>query len=183
MARRIISLAVVFMVGPMASLVGAPAQGANLAPTSAFLQAGIGDQETTAYLAGLTWELPWHHDFGIGRIAVFTEAAIGRWHTDQRRGSTAWPTQLSATPTLRLHPSLAPRWFIEAGVGVNYIVPLFNTGHKRFSTEFNFGDHFAIGRDFGRSELSARIEHFSNAGISHPNPGENFGQLRYAFRF
>lgn len=28
-----------------------------------------------------------------------------------------------------------------------------------------------------------RLQHFSNASIRHPNPGENFVQLRYARRF
>jgi lipid A 3-O-deacylase len=156
---------------------------AGLAPTSAFVQAGIGDQRTTAYTAGLSWDLPWHYEFKFGRLGAYAEAAVGRWRTDGHREATAWPTQISATPTLRLYPARAPQWFAEAGVGANYIVPIFNSGEKRFSTEFNFGDHVAIGRDFGHSEVSIRMEHFSNAGIEHPNPGENFGQLRYAYRF
>lgn len=154
----------------------------GLAPASVFVQAGIGDQKTTAYTAGFTWDLPWHYDFDIGWVGAYAEAAIGRWHTDGDPGTTAWPTQLSATPTVRFSPSSAPNWFAEAGVGANYIVPLFRSGHKRFSTEFNFGDHVAVGRNFGNSEVSLRMEHFSNAGISHPNPGENFGQVRYAYR-
>jgi lipid A 3-O-deacylase len=43
---------------------------------------------------------------------------------------------------------------------------------------------------FGRSldaqqhhELSLRLQHFSNADIKRPNPGENFVQLRYAVAF
>ena len=28
--------------------------------------------------------------------------------------------------------------------------------------------------------LAVRLQHFSNAGISHPNPGEKFLQLRYS---
>lgn len=62
-------------------------------------------------------------------------------------------------------------------------MPLFSTGQKRFSSKFNFDDHVAIGRDFGHVEVSLRGEHFSNAGISRPNPGEDFGQLRIAYRF
>jgi hypothetical protein len=109
--------------------------------------------------------------------------AVGRWRTSGRAISTAWPTQISATPTMRLHPSSGWQCFVEVGVGANYIVPLFRSGHKRFSTEFNFGDHVALGRTFGKSEVSLRLEHFSNAGIAHPNPGENFLQVRYAWRF
>jgi len=152
-----------------------------LAPASAFVQAGYGDQRANAFVTGLTWYLPWRFDFQIGTLAVYAEGAIGRWHAEGRHGgATTWPTQLGATPVLRLFPSFSRQWFVEIGVGANYIVPLFNTGEKRFSTEFNFGDLFAIGRRMGASEISIRIEHFSNAGIDHPNPGENFLQMRYA---
>jgi hypothetical protein len=66
------------------------------------------------------------------------------------------------------------------------IAPAYHTDGKRFSTAFNFGDHVGIGREFGsehRQELALRVEHFSNAGIDHPNPGENFVQVRWVVRF
>jgi len=31
--------------------------------------------------------------------------------------------------------------------------------------------------------VALRIQHFSNAGLSEPNPGANFVQLRYAYTF
>jgi lipid A 3-O-deacylase len=161
---------------------GGNALPANLVPSAVFVQAGFGDQDTDAFLAGLMWTVPLRYQCGYGWAGAFVEAALGRWHTEERQESTAWPTQISATPTLRFYPSKTSRWFGELGVGANYIVPLFQSENKRFSSEFNFGDHAAVGRTFGRSEVSLRIEHFSNAGISHPNPGENFGQLRYAYR-
>jgi lipid A 3-O-deacylase len=155
----------------------------TLAPASAFLQAGFGDQHTNAYVAGLTWYLPWRFDFSMGTVAAYLETSIGRWHTQgAKSGTTAWPTQIGVAPVLRLYPARAPNWFAEIGVGPNYIVPLFRSGEKRFSTEFNFGDHAAIGRRFGAAEVSVRVEHFSNAGIEHPNPGENFFQVRFAHR-
>lgn len=153
------------------------------APSTAFVQGGVGDQKTTAYVAGLTWDLPWHYQFGVGRFGAYVEAAFGRWRTDTSRGkATSWPTQISAVPSLRFCPGHSV-WFAEIGAGPSYIVPLFNSGTKRFSTEFNFDDHFSIGRDFGHFEVSLRAEHFSNAGISRSNPGENFGQVRVAYRF
>jgi hypothetical protein len=156
-------------------------------PASVFGQVGLGDQQTQAYLVGATWD--WHRSYRFGPAAAsgYFEAAFGRWTTrDDGVRSTAWPTQISVTPVLRFRPtgSLSP-WFAELGVGANYIVPVFDSGRKRFSTEFNFGDHLAIGRSYGaqqRQELSLRVEHFSNAGIEHPNPGENFVQVRYAYR-
>jgi lipid A 3-O-deacylase len=118
----------------------------------------------------------------------YFEADVGRWTTDDRGvNSSTWATQVGLTPVIRLQPAGAmSHWFAEIGVGANYIVPLYRTGHKRFSTEFNFGDHFGVGRQFGerrQHELMVRVQHFSNAGIDHPNPGENFVQLRYSRRF
>lgn len=178
------ALTMLLLAGALSSGLARAASGENpsgLAPASAFVQAGQGDQHTDAYVAGLTWYLPWHFDFPMGTLSAYAEASVGRWHTESAKGNTtAWPTQIGATPTLRFYPSLTCHWFVEIGVGPNYIVPLFHSGEKRFSTEFNFGDHFAIGRRFGASEVSLRVEHFSNAGIEHPNPGENFIQVRYA---
>jgi len=182
MARNHLQHLAALLVCGLSLCAGGSVQAAGLAPSGVFVQAGFGDQDTHAYLAGVTWTVPLQYECGIGWVGAFIEGALGRWHTEGREENTAWPTQISATPTLRFHPSRMPFWFAELGVGANYIVPLFRSGHKRFSTEFNFGDHAAIGRVFGRFEVSLRIEHFSNAGISHPNPGENFGQLRYAYR-
>jgi len=66
------------------------------------------------------------------------------------------------------------------------LVPVYRTEKKHFSTSLNFGDHLAVGRTFGgraEHDLAARFQHFSNAGIRQPNPGENFLQLRYSRRF
>ena len=121
-------------------------------------------------------------------VSGYFEADIGRWTTDDRGvSSSTWATQVGLTPVIRLQSSAAmSHWFAEVGVGANYILPLYRTGHKRFSTEFNFGDHFGVGRQFGerrQHELMLRVQHFSNAGIAHPNPGQNFVQLQYSRRF
>jgi lipid A 3-O-deacylase len=80
----------------------------------------------------------------------------------------------------------ASPWFAEAGVDLSITSSLYETAGKRFSTRFNFGNHLGAGRNFGarrEHEVVPRVEHFSNAGIKHPNPGENFFQVRYAYRF
>ena len=100
---------------------------------------------------------------------------------------TAWVTQLGLTPVLRYRFDGGDSpWFAEAGIGVNVLAPVYRDGDRQFSTAFNFGDHLALGRSFGaggRQELSLRLQHFSNAGIKHPNPGINFVQLRYSVAF
>jgi len=78
------------------------------------------------------------------------------------------------------------RWFGEAGIGATVTSSLYRSGQKYFSTAFNFGDHVGLGYAFGETrmnELVLRAEHFSNAGIKHPNPGQNFIQLRYSHHF
>lgn len=180
-------LGVGLMLGFVVRAEVAQADADVLIPSSVFAQAGLGDQSTQAYIGGATWDWRWQQHYRFGTLGGYFEADFGRWTTnnDGIRGS-AWMTQVGLTPVLRLHPAGAAHWFAEIGVGANYILPIFRSGPKRFSTEFNFGDHFAIGRDFGQRnqhELAARVEHFSNAGIAHPNPGENFVQLRYAYRF
>src|ERR1700680_4945873 len=158
-----------------------------LHPSGLFAQMGIGNQNTRAYVAGATWNWDWRRQYSFVTVSGYFEADIGRWTTDDRGVSSAtWATQVVLTPVIRLQPSgPVSHWFSEIGIGANYIVPLYRTGHKRFSTEFNFGDHIGVGYQFGgrrQHELMVRLQHFSNAGIEHPNPGENFVQLRYSRR-
>ena len=186
--RRYLAVMAVLTFSSGARCLAAQSVFDDLIPSTAFVQAGIGDQSTRAYIAGLTWDWNWRQHYGFGTLSGYFDADFGRWTTD-RNGveGYAWMTQVGLTPVLRLRPAgAAANWFAEIGVGVNYILPLYRSGTKRFSTEFNFGDHVAIGRDFGsrrQHEVAVRAEHFSNAGIAHPNPGENFAQLRYSYRF
>lgn len=158
-----------------------------LRPSSLFVQAGVGDNDTHAYVAGATWDWSWSRRNSFVNVGGYFEAGIGRWTTEESGvSSSSWVTQIGLTPVLRLQPSgAANRWFAEIGVGANYIVPIYQSQDKRFSTQFNFGDHVGIGRQYGehrQHELLLRVQHFSNAGIAHPNPGENFVQLRYSRR-
>ena len=173
------------------SLVGTVAHAEHLdtsalVPASAFIQAGFAEQKTRAYVAGLTWDWNWQKQFSALTATGYFEAAFGRWETEQDgvKGSS-WATQVGITPVLRLQPAALPKWFAEIGVGANFILPIYRSREKQFSTEFNFGDHFAVGRQFGahnEHELAVRVQHFSNGGIDHPNPGENFIQIRYSHR-
>ncbi len=77
-------------------------------------------------------------------------------------------------------------WFAEGGVGVTLMNHVFRTPDRQFSTAFQFTEALGVGRSFGQRgehEVSLRVQHFSNAGIKEPNPGETFLKLRYAYRF
>lgn len=170
-----------------AHAAGRAAEGARW-PDQVFLQAGSADEAHSA-AAGLAWWSDWHRRLAGGELARYTELTAARWVRDgpARRDDPADDrvTQVGLAPVLRWQTGAAGGLFVEAGVGVNLISPLYQRQGKRFSTRFNFGDHLAIGLRFGPGgahELALRIEHFSNAGLRLPNPGENFRQLRYSVR-
>jgi hypothetical protein len=156
-------------------------------PDSYFAQVGAAEKATSAYTVGATWNWNWGRQYRFGYVTGYTEATVGRWETDVAGGDSNWFTQVGITPVLRLFPPIGDnRWFAEVGIGANYISPAYQTDGKRFSTEFNFGDHAAFGRilgDHGQASIALRIQHFSNGGIDAPNPGENFAQLRYSHQF
>jgi hypothetical protein len=119
---------------------------------------------------------------------MYVEASLGRWRTEDKGVQhTASITQLGLTPVWRYRSDSGDSpWFVDAGIGVNVLSPLFRDGDRQFSTTFNFGEHLALGRSFNpdrRDELSLRLQHFSNGGIRRPNPGINFIQLRYTHAF
>ncbi|HYS13417.1 MAG TPA: acyloxyacyl hydrolase [Burkholderiaceae bacterium] len=151
------------------------------APDAVFLQAGRASETSTLTL-GLQWD--WRRQWQLGdraRVSGYNELSLGHWRADEGGGS-AIVTQIGFTPTLRYWPTGETKgWFGEAGIGFNALTPIYRTREKRFSTAFNFGDHLAVGyraASARRWEWSLRLQHFSNAGIHEPNPGENFVQVR-----
>lgn len=146
-----------------------------------FVQIGAADR-TESIVVGLVHDLRWRRSFGAWSIGGYLEVALGRWLGDDRDF-----TQFGITPVLRIdaHGRLHG-WFAELGIGANAIWPRYTDGPRRFGSVFNFGDHVGIGRRFGadaRHALVLRYQHFSNADLREPNPGENFLQLRYLRRF
>lgn len=168
----------------------APAMAADLFHPSGFwVQAGSADQ-AQALTLGVVWDWDWHQSLGDGLLTGYWETSIGRWHGNGNGSDSsgaAWVTQVGLTPVLRWHPgSWGDGWLLEGGVGVNSLVPIYRSGDKRFSTTLNFSEHIALVRQFGaahRHEAALRFQHYSNGGLRQPNPGENFVQLRYTWRF
>lgn len=169
----------------IAASSGAFASEPGLRPSSVFVQGGSWTRLDSATV-GLTWDWHWQHEIGRGTLTGYTEVDVGRWRTRGRADDHGF-NQFGVTPVLRFYPvGVASGWFADAGIGANAITPMYHNDSRRFSTVFNFGDRIAIGRRFGPDqahELSVGFEHFSNADIKKPNPGENFIQVRYAYRF
>ena len=174
-------------VAVCAVFVEAAAAQSGITPSAVFVQAGTwGD--THALTTGLTWDWDKHWSLGSGQLSGYWEVSMAGWSYPSMDGRReAWLGQIGVVPTFRyrLAEGASP-WFAELGVGASFMTTVYQTQRKRFSTSFNFADHVGFGRNFGvaqEHELSLRFEHFSNAGIKHPNPGENFVELRYSYRF
>jgi len=157
-------------------------------PDTAYVQGGSGS-DVASLTVGTVWNGLWRHENNWGRWELGLDLSLGRWHIsrdDIAANAHRNATQLGITPVIRLWMQGSERFFVEAGIGANWIFPIYRNGDREFSTTFNFGDHIGAGwrfGDAGQHEVTLRLQHLSNAGIKHPNPGENFVQLRYARRF
>jgi lipid A 3-O-deacylase len=165
---------------------GANAQGL-MQPGSVFVQYGSANS-TDSVTGGLTWNWDRKWELGSGQLSGFYEGFLSVWsYPDGTAPGHTQLAQIGFTPVFRWTPSHGESpWFVEGGIGLTLTSKLYQPTGKRFSTAFNFGDQIAVGRRFGETgkhEVSLRVQHFSNGSIKHPNPGENFFELRYAYRF
>ena len=146
-----------------------------------YVQGGVAE-DAQSLTVGMSRDWRWEKQYRYGHISGQWQGEVARWHSDSQNS-----TQLGVTPAMRWRPNgWDDGWFVEGGIGLNVIFPKYDTRKKAFSTTFNFGDHIAIGKRFGaddQHEWSLRFQHFSNARIKKPNPGENFLQFRYTQRF
>jgi lipid A 3-O-deacylase len=185
--RRGRLIAALLGIGIGLSCVGEAAAQAFTHPSAAFVQSGSA-QGTRALTVGLSWDLPYRWRLGPGELSSYLEASYAYWQIQSAdRAGLSHLSQFALIPVLRYRPADgASPWFFEAGLGLTATSSVYRTRQKSFSTSFNFGTHLAVGRSFGerrQHEIALRLEHFSNAGIKHPNPGENFVQIRYTRRF
>lgn len=174
------------LLGPIGSTVFAqtsPPQHATM-----YLQHGQTENSASSWTLGTT--LPWRQwswQLGSGLVTGHWDLWASRWSARyQDQDKATWV--LGAKPVLRWRPSQGRSpWFAEAGLGVSLASNRrFISDEKTFSTRYNFATHIGLGYLFGeqlKNEISVRLEHYSNAGIRKPNPGENFLQLRYARSF
>lgn len=174
------------LAGAALSTGGANAQ-ELMRPSSVFVQLGNA-HDTNSVTGGLTWDWDRKWDLGSGQLSGFFEGFVSAWsYPDGNAPGHTQLAQIGLTPVFRWTPSHgASPWFVEGGIGLTLTSKLYEPLGKQFSTAFNFGDQVAVGRRFGdrgQHEVSLRLQHFSNGAIKHPNPGENFCEVRYTHRF
>jgi len=161
-------------------------QTAQAAGPALYVQYGAGQHSVSSWNLGIN--LPWRNwQYALrgGVVAGHWDVWGGRWHAPLH-GSHRNTWVIGASPVLRWQGS-GSLWFAQAGLGVSWAINQLHTSdRKRFSTRYNFASHIGAGRAFGaqrQHEWLLRLEHHSNANIKRPNPGEDFLQFRYAYRF
>ena len=137
------------------------------------VEVGRGDDHTSLLRVGFVDEWRkrerYRHEW---HLAGYWEFTAGLW--DNREESTA---ELAATPVFRLQREAI---YVEAAIGFHLVTSRISAA-RVFSTAFQFGDHFGAGMRFGpgrRYDLGMRVQHLSNGGVNHPNPGINFVMVR-----
>lgn len=149
----------------------------------------LGGTSTTTI--GLTF--PWSPRQSVqqGALTGYWDVFLSNWHAPAlNTGNGIGPrnyAQIGALYTwrYRFDHGNSP-WFAEGGIGGSLMDPVYKTPDRSFSTAFQFTEVLGVGRSFGQDgahELSLRVQHFSNAGIKKPNPGETFLRLRYTYHF
>ena len=171
----------------LACLLGcAGAQAADFTPEAGFVQLGAGASGDRMGSAGLVWPWAWRSEMGGGLLTAYTEAYVSRWSANSPAGRKGY-TQLAVSPMLRYRfDGGRSSWFLEGGIGLSWLDGAYVSGGDVFSTRWNFVDSLGLGRSFGeggKQELGLRLVHVSNASIRRPNPGEEFVQLRYTWKF
>jgi hypothetical protein len=162
-----------------------------LSPVSAAdglsVSAGAGDYTYRAEVAWFREMAAPRWQFRNWQLGCNLEADLAYWKPSGAREEGRPITEVGLTPVFRLS-RLADesRFFLEAAIGAHFLSHTSVYRGREFSTSFQFGDLIGAGWRFGAHreyELSLRFQHFSNAGIAHPNQGIEFALLRFARRF
>jgi lipid A 3-O-deacylase len=158
---------------------------ADWRPDAWFIEGAAAPKGTWTVTGGVKWNGSWRRSWLGTQATGAIDAQLSHWEWDRFGGGRGSSNVLGVVPLLRLtfDEGRSP-WFFEGGIGFTIADRKYNTPDKQFATSYNFHDVLAIGRTIGNAnELSVRVTHTSNAGIKHPNPGENFLQVRWGAKF
>lgn len=160
---------------------------ASVAADSVSIEFGVGDKVKMARLgAQWKWNSMWWRSNGT-HIGGYWDASIAQWRGNQFRnisGNTQNISALGITPVFRFQNDTLKGFYAEAGIGAYLLSELYDNNNHQLSTRFQFGDHIGVGYVFANNtDVSLKIQHFSNASIKKPNDGVNFAVVRVNFPF
>jgi hypothetical protein len=149
-----------------------------------------------AFPAHATDALALEVGYGEDRTSLLRFAIVDRWDREPRAlgrkwqltgywdfSAALWDNAVESTADIGITPVFRVErgaLYLEAAIGL-HLVQTHISASRVFSTAVQFGDHVGIGWRSGRWEYAARLQHLSNAGLDHPNPGINFVLFRVQY--
>jgi lipid A 3-O-deacylase len=123
---------------------------------------------------------------GAWQVGAYWDFAFGVWYGRSISGEDETLVDVGVTPVFQLEQKnlshiVSP--YIEAAVGF-HLLSKKHISNRRLGEAFQFGDHVGVGFRFGnrgRYDLSYRLQHLSNGGLSRRNRGINFNQIRFSY--
>lgn len=170
----------IFLVGlSLAALNGHAAD-------SASIEYGTGNKtQFVRFGAQWKWDKQWFQSNGT-HLGGYWDATLSQWRGNRYQGTDATQnlTDIGITPVFRFEADDKKGWYAEAGIGAHYLSSIYDNNNRKFSTTFQFGDHIGVGCVLSNGwDIGLKIQHFSNGGIKHPNPGANFAVLKAGYAF
>ena len=129
---------------------------------------------------GLDWNRRWFES-NTGYLGGYWHAGYTWWEGGQK-GDAAHTVSFSPVFVYAFH---AENWrpFIEFGIGAAWFSGQ-RVGDRNLGSAAHFEDRFGAGLYLGeRDLLMLRVIHYSNAGLSRPNPGIESWSLVWARSF
>ncbi|MDR0934059.1 MAG: acyloxyacyl hydrolase [Burkholderiaceae bacterium] len=159
----------------------------DLKPDSASLEVGMGEDDLFVTRAAVQWDWNqnWFNSNGTSLDGYF-DFNVAWWHASD------WNSKdddreigvIGFTPVFRFMKTNKKGPYIEAGIGVSYFTKVYNNAGNNMGVHFQFADHVGVGYVFDNNlDLGVRLQHYSNAGLSDHNSGENLVFVRAAYRW
>jgi hypothetical protein len=171
----------------LAALTMSQASSAQSWLDSASLELGAGDQvQMLRFGVQKDWNAHWLASNGR-HLGGYWDANIAYWRGTDFKHMSDHNQNLAVigiTPVFRYQNDNKLGWYGEAGIGASLFSELYDNAGNHLSTAFEFADHVGVGYVLDNKwDVSARIQHYSNGGIKHPNSGVNWLVLRVARPF
>jgi hypothetical protein len=138
------------------------------------------------FAAQKDWNKEWLPASGY-HLSGYWDANIAWWRANQwekipdNRKNLA---VIGITPVFRWEADDKLGFYADAGIGASLFSSVYKNTHRQLSTAYEFADHVGVGYVFDKNwELGARLQHYSNGGIKHPNGGVNLFVVKAAYHF
>lgn len=138
------------------------------------------------FAAQKDWNQDWLAVSGY-HLSGYWDANIAYWRANQWLNLPDNRKNLAVvgiTPVFRWEAADKLGLYADAGIGASLFSSVYRNTHRQLSTAYEFADHVGAGYVFSNKwEIGARLQHYSNGGIKHPNGGVNLFVLKAAYHF